>query len=120
MRLVTHLQDAAEAAAACELDVGSLMFSRHPRLSIWDLRLVFPFGHAGSSAAIALRRGALLVAFPPMRAVLTATRCFVLLEEVGELRNCAVGFILLYFMLCCLPIWQGADGDVALLQVCLP
>lgn len=88
--MAAHLQSAAEAAAACELDLGNQMFSRHPRLSIWDLRLVFPLGQAGSSAAIALRRGALLVAFPPMRAVLTATRCFVLLEEVGELRHSVV------------------------------
>lgn len=88
------LQESIAAA-----DGASQLFSDQPPLSSWDLRMVFPLGQSASTAAVALRRGAMLVAFPPMRAVLTATRCFVLLEEVGcGRRGCLVseGTLLLW------------------------
>lgn len=74
-------QDAAEMSR----EGGGQLFSDQPPLSGWDLRMVFPLGQSASNTAatVALRRGAMLVSFPPMRGVLTASKCFVLLEQVG-------------------------------------
>lgn len=71
-----------QAAAGVSRVADAQLFSDQRPLSSRDLRAIIPLTHGSSAAAILLRRGALLVAFPPMRGVLTATRCFVLLEQV--------------------------------------
>lgn len=84
--LVARVQEAADSPGA-----AVHLFDDQPPLTDWDMRLVFPQGDASNTPNVALRMGSMLVCMPPMRAILTLTRCFILLE-------------------------QGADSEIGLLQ----
>ena len=79
-------QDAAEPTAGGDATFFPDLLPVSPR----DMRLVLPLGQTSSPSSITLRRGAIFAAFPPMRGVLTASSCIIVLEgadsEVENLR----------------------------------